>query len=139
MPSSKHTHSQPKKTEPLAEHFNRKTFFSHILGNRHEYKMSGKQATKDFYSGEDYVTNLDGTLWNKRGVSRSVVQRASITYIVGIGCGIHLGLIVAGVQHLGRHFGWWSYTLHGVRIACDPSHSSSGETEDTAVYCLLIA
>lgn len=53
--------------------------------------MSGKQATKDFYSGEEYVTNLDSTLWNKRGVSRSVVCRASHTHISAvIACDIYL-------------------------------------------------
>ena len=98
--------------------------------------MSGKQATKDFYSGEDYVTNLDGTLWNKRGVSRSVVQRHPIrTPSSRLRVIFTSVVIAAGVQHLGRHFGWWSSTLRGVLIACDPSRSSSGETEDTAVYC----
>ena len=35
----------------------------------HEYQSSGKTATKDFYSGEAFVTNLNGPLWEKRGVS----------------------------------------------------------------------
>ena len=31
-----------------------------------EYQRSGKQATQDFYSAEEYVTNLDEALWEKR-------------------------------------------------------------------------
>ena len=60
MPSSKDTYCQPKKTEPLAEYFDKQDILSHILGNRHEYKMSGKQATKDFFDDLEGRTVCEG-------------------------------------------------------------------------------
>lgn len=108
--------------------------------NRHEYKMSGKQATKDFYSGEEYVTNLDSTLWGKRGVSRCVVHPTHI-YTMHINASVRIPytftqcvkvrheiivLAVAGGQPPGRLSGWLSSTLRGARIACGLSRSSSG-------------
>ena len=48
----------------------------------HEYMASGKQATKDFYSGEDYVTTFDSmALWEKRGVSKGSASADSLWMI----------------------------------------------------------
>lgn len=113
--------------------------------------MSGKQATKDFYSGEEYVTNLDGPLWGKRGVSRCVVYPTHLwvhgnAFFVLI-CHIYVHsmfeielevvvLAVAGAQPPDRPSGWLSSTLRGARTACGLSRSSSGT--HTSVFLLRL-